>query len=124
GCGVLRIVADRAEKRMALVKTAGQFGSGPVMRAFEGCMAAFAAALVLLIQTTCVAQTLPGGFVYLRDVDPSILQDMRYASANNFTGRRLAGYEAGECVVKREVAQALSRVQQEVKAQGLSLKML
>src|SRR5690242_17202779 len=57
------------------------------------------------------ATALPGDFVYLRDVDPSILQDIRYASANNFTGRRLAGYEAGECVVKRDVALALSRVQ-------------
>jgi D-alanyl-D-alanine dipeptidase len=77
-----------------------------------------------MIQSTCLAQVLPGDFVYLRDVDPSILQDMRYASTNNFTGRRLAGYESGECIVKREVAQALSRVQQELKPQRLSLKML
>lgn len=65
---------------------------------------------------------LPGGLVYLRDVDPSIIQDIRYATANNFTGRRLAGYEAGECIVKREVAAALGRVQQDLKSSGLSLK--
>ena len=94
------------------------------MRRPDGCIAAAAAALVLLIQSTCFAQGLPGDFVYLRDVDPSILQDMRYASTNNFTGRRLAGYEAGECIVRREVALALSRVQQELKPQRLSLKML
>jgi zinc D-Ala-D-Ala dipeptidase len=94
------------------------------MRRLDGCIAAAAAALVLLIQSPCLAQVLPSDFVYLRDVDPSILQDMRYASTNNFTGRRLAGYEAGECIVKREVAQALSRVQQELKPQRLSLKML
>ena len=46
---------------------------------------------------------LPGGFVYLRDVDPDIIQDIRYAELNNFVGRPLAGYGAGECVVKREV---------------------
>jgi zinc D-Ala-D-Ala dipeptidase len=65
---------------------------------------------------------LPGDLVYLRDVDPTIVQDIRYATANNFTGRTLAGYEAGECIVKREVAAALGRVQQELKPRGLSLK--
>jgi D-alanyl-D-alanine dipeptidase len=70
------------------------------------------------------AQTLPGGFTYLGDIDPSILQDIRYAGANNFVGRPLAGYEAAECVVKRDVGQALKRVQQELALQQLSLKML
>lgn len=70
------------------------------------------------------AQTLPGGFVFLRDIDPSIIQDIRYAGANNFVGRRLSGYEAAECVVKREVGLALQRVQRELMPQKLSLKML
>jgi len=69
------------------------------------------------------AQSLPGGFVYLRDVDPSIIQDIRYASSNNFIGRPLAGYGAGECVVKREVGLRLKAVQQDLAAQNLSLKM-
>jgi zinc D-Ala-D-Ala dipeptidase len=30
------------------------------------------------------AQALPGGFVFLRDIDPSILQDIRYAGAEQF----------------------------------------
>lgn len=70
------------------------------------------------------AQALPGGFVFLRDVDPTILQDIRYAGPNNFVGRPLAGYNAPECVVKREVAAALKRVQAELVAKNLSLKML
>ena len=70
------------------------------------------------------AQTLPGGFVHLRDVDPSIIQDIRYAGSNNFVGRPLNGYEAAECVVKREVGLALARVQRELVPQTLSLKML
>src|SRR3954449_4500635 len=69
------------------------------------------------------AQSFPGGFVYLRDVDPSIVQDIRYATSNNFVGRPLAGYGAGECVVKREVGLRLKAVQQELAAQNLSLKM-
>lgn len=82
-----------------------------------------ACAIFCGLATTSFAQALPDGFVYLRDVDPSILQDIRYATPDNFTGHKLPGYEAAECIVKREVAVALSRVQQELKARGLSLKM-
>jgi D-alanyl-D-alanine dipeptidase len=71
-----------------------------------------------------VAQALPGDFVYLRDVDPTIQQDIRYAGENNFVGRPLAGYDAAECVVKRNVALLLQSIQQELALQGLSLKML
>lgn len=67
-------------------------------------------------------QPLPEPLVYLRDIDPSILQDMRYAGPNNFTGRRVAGYGAGECVLLREAAEALARVQQSLKSRNLSLK--
>jgi zinc D-Ala-D-Ala dipeptidase len=69
------------------------------------------------------AQTLPGGFVYLRDIDPSIIQDIRYATANNFVGHPMAGYRAGECVVKREVAFRLRAIQQKLAERKLSLKM-
>jgi D-alanyl-D-alanine dipeptidase len=72
---------------------------------------------------TVTAQALPGGFAYLRDIDPSIIQDIRYAGANNFMGRPLAGYGAAECVVKREVGLALRAIQQELARQSLSLKM-
>ena len=52
----------------------------------------------------------PTGFVYLRDVAPGIAQDMRYAGTNNFTGRPLPGYDAAECVLRRDVAAALAHV--------------
>ena len=58
------------------------------------------------------AQASPDGFVYLRDIDPSIIQDIRYAGSNNFVGRPLAGYGAAECIVKREAGLALKRIQQ------------
>ncbi|MCA1545634.1 M15 family metallopeptidase [Bradyrhizobium sp. BRP19] len=88
--------------------------------------AARVALVVLLALSFLVpvrAQSLPGDFVYLRDIDPSIIQDVRYATSNNFVGRPLAGYQAGECVVKREVGLRLKAVQQELAAQNLSLKM-
>lgn len=83
----------------------------------------FAVALAGLAPVAALAQSLPGGFVYLRDIDPSIIQDMRYATANNFVGKPLAGYQAGECVVKREVGLRLKAIQQELAKQKLSLKM-
>ena len=50
---------------------------------------------------------MPKGFVYLYDVDPSIEQDMRYAGPNNFTRQPVPGYDAAECVLVREAAEAL-----------------
>jgi D-alanyl-D-alanine dipeptidase len=65
---------------------------------------------------------LPDGLVYLRDIAPTIAQDIRYATSNNFVGRPLDGYEAGECILRRDVATALARVQTDLAASGLSLK--
>ncbi len=70
------------------------------------------------------AAALPFDFVYLRDIDPTILQDIRYAGSNNFVGRPLPGYEAAECVVTRDVARRLQAAQAELRPRGLSLKML
>jgi D-alanyl-D-alanine dipeptidase len=84
---------------------------------------AVAAALSCLGMAAALAQPLPADFVYLRDADPTIVQDMRYATANNFVGRALDGYEAGECIVARRVRAALKRVQQDLAPRGLSLKM-
>jgi zinc D-Ala-D-Ala dipeptidase len=66
--------------------------------------------------------TLPDSLVYLRDVDPTIAQDIRYASFNNFVGRPLDGYEAPECILRRDVAMALAQVQKDLSASGLGLK--
>jgi D-alanyl-D-alanine dipeptidase len=76
-----------------------------------------------LMASAVQAQKLPAGFVYLRDIDPTIIQDIRYAGSNNFVGHPLRGYEAAECVVKREVGMLLKSVQEELALQNLSLKM-
>jgi D-alanyl-D-alanine dipeptidase len=82
------------------------------------------ALVVVASSSPAGAQALPGGFAFLRDIDPTIIQDIRYAGPNNFVGRPLAGYNAAECVVKRDVGVALKRTQQELAPQKLSLKML
>jgi len=65
---------------------------------------------------------LPPGFVYLSDVAPSIVQDVRYAGDYNLVGRPLAGYDAAECVLTKQAAQALANVQTELEAIGLTLR--
>src|ERR1700694_3966847 len=64
---------------------------------------------------------LPAGFVYLGDIDPTILQDMRYAGSHNFVGRPIAGYESAECVLTEKAARALAKVQSHLAAKKLSL---
>ncbi|HVZ54537.1 MAG TPA: M15 family metallopeptidase [Pseudolabrys sp.] len=82
----------------------------------------FVALLLPLSGPAQSAPRLPDGFVYLRDVDPSIRQDMRYAGVNNFVGHLLPGYRAGECLLRRPVALALKAVQADLARQSLSLK--
>lgn len=80
-------------------------------------------ASVLAGTVSAVGDTkLPRGFVYLRDIDPSIIQDMRYAGHDNFMGGPVPGYKAPECILLRSAAKALSRVQEDLKSRGLSLK--
>jgi D-alanyl-D-alanine dipeptidase len=68
------------------------------------------------------ADAMPDDFVYLRDVDPTIQQDMRYADTDNFTGTKVPGYDAPECVLVRQAANALKQVQADLNAKGLSLR--
>jgi D-alanyl-D-alanine dipeptidase len=77
---------------------------------------------LLLASPSSARDMLPPGFVYLRDVDSSIVQDMRYATSDNFTGRPLPGYGAGECILRREAADALKRVQAELAKENMGLK--
>jgi zinc D-Ala-D-Ala dipeptidase len=72
---------------------------------------------------TAFAQAgLPADFVHLRAVDSGIAQDIRYAGANNFTGWPLDGYAAAECILRRDAAAALKRVQADLATTGLALK--
>jgi D-alanyl-D-alanine dipeptidase len=68
------------------------------------------------------AAEMPQDFLYLRDIDPTIQQDIRYAGSGNFTGKPVDGYGAAECVLVRQAAEALKAVQADLKPKGLSLR--
>ena len=60
--------------------------------------------------------------VDVRALEPSIVVDMRYATASNFTGAVLPGYEANRALLRREAAEALARVQRRLGREGLGLE--
>jgi D-alanyl-D-alanine dipeptidase len=58
----------------------------------------------------------------VRQIDSSIVVDLRYATSNNFTGAPLPGYLANRAYLRREAAAALARVQADLRSQGLGIK--
>ncbi|MFG2050041.1 M15 family metallopeptidase [Micromonospora sp. NPDC048935] len=73
------------------------------------------------VSATAAAPPLPG-FVVLTDLDPRIHADIRYATAHNFVGRPIAGYAEPLCLLTRQAAEALRRVQDAALTGGHSLK--
>lgn len=86
------------------------------------------ALLFALCLAACAAQqgapARPEGFVDAAAVVPQLIVEMRYAGAENFVGRPIAGYDANICVLTREAAMALAAAQQELAASGRGLKVL
>ncbi|HEU5056174.1 MAG TPA: M15 family metallopeptidase [Kofleriaceae bacterium] len=62
----------------------------------------------------------PDDLVDLATIDPTIAIEMRYASENNFT--RQVVYPVARCLLRRDAAQRLARVQARLRADGKGLK--
>ena len=77
---------------------------------------------LLLCRPATAAQSLPPGFVYVHDVSADIVEDIRYATAHNFVGRPIAGYQGGRCILTSDAAAALAAAQADFAAQHLTLK--
>lgn len=75
-----------------------------------------------MAQALSSPQTLPDGFVYLQDIDPTILQDVKYAGFHNFVGRPVRGYLAPVIIMTNAAALALKALQAELKPFNLTLK--
>ncbi len=59
--------------------------------------------------------------VDVQTLDSTIGVEMRYFTANNFTGAPLPGYEANRAFLRREAAAALARVQARLRERDLGL---
>src|SRR5580700_7374068 len=77
--------------------------------------------VIILPAPALASSALPKGFVYLRDIDPTIAQDIRYAGSHNFVGRPIRGYLAAECILSVSAAKALETVQRRLTEKKLSL---
>ncbi|MGO1167591.1 MAG: M15 family metallopeptidase [Janibacter sp.] len=101
-------------------------------RALVRTSAAAVAALTLPFAGAPVAGAAPGGppdrpsapedIVDLADVAPTIEHDIRYRTRHNFTGTRVAGYQQARCLLTRDAATRLAKVQHDVRTEGYSLK--
>jgi len=76
----------------------------------------------LSAQNTLQKHTIPDGFIDVKEVNPAILLDLRYYGAHNFVGERIDGYNAYKCILTKQAAEALSKVQNELSESSLSLK--
>jgi D-alanyl-D-alanine dipeptidase len=78
--------------------------------------------LLAVSNSATLAKGLPAGFVYVDDVIPGIVLEIRYYSEDNFTGRRVTGYERPVGILSEQAANALQRVAAELKEFNLGLK--
>jgi D-alanyl-D-alanine dipeptidase len=83
--------------------------------------AGLALIIMMLPAPALAGSALPKGFVYLRDMDPTIVQGIRYARSHNFVGRPIRGYLAAECILSQPAANALEDVQRKLAEKELSL---
>ena len=61
--------------------------------------------------------------IKLRDINPSITQELRYATSDNFTGTIVPGYRDQECYLDPKAAIAINNVEKLLNKSGISLVM-
>lgn len=69
-----------------------------------------------------VKRQIPEGFIYVRDIIPDIILEMRYCSNRNFTGNVVDGYVKPEAILTLQAAKSLKEVQDDLRKYNLSLK--
>lgn len=77
--------------------------------------------LSALTTSAIASEGIPADFVDVADVIPQAVFDLRYASAHNFVGEPVDGYQRAACILKKDAADALLRVYQSAQEQGLNL---
>ena len=76
----------------------------------------------LLFQlSACATATGTQPLIDLSAQSPEVRLDIRYATAENFTGRRVTGYHAPKCLLHAPVAKALADVDQGLRSRGYAL---
>lgn len=78
--------------------------------------------LLILSRIIQAQDNIPDGFVEIREIIPDVLLDMRYTGIHNFLGVPVDGYTSERCYMTKEAAEALLKVQEELRKFSLTLK--
>ncbi|MES2141682.1 MAG: M15 family metallopeptidase [Pseudomonadota bacterium] len=62
-------------------------------------------------------------FIYVKALIPTIQEDMRYYTANNFIGHPISGYKRPVCILTKPAAHALLKIQHKLNEKNLGLKL-
>jgi D-alanyl-D-alanine dipeptidase len=65
---------------------------------------------------------LPKGFVYVKDVVPAAVYEIRYATDYNFIGKKINGYKAPVAILTSQAAKALKAVSDDLNSKGYAIK--
>lgn len=76
---------------------------------------------IALLLCASTAWALPPGFVYVDEVIPGVVVDLRYRSSHNFVGRPVDGYVGQRAILSQPAAAALAKVQADLKPFGLGI---
>ena len=86
-------------------------------------------ALLSLLFLTCTSNRArkpttepPTTFVYIQQVIPDVLYDIRYASEHNFIGKLINGYKKNTAMLSAPAADSLKKVQNYLKTRGYRIK--
>ena len=77
--------------------------------------------LFVCIISSANSGTLPSGFVYLTDVDPTVIESPRYYGVENFLGKPVPGYVTNRIICTEKSAQRLYLIHEDLKQQGYEL---
>lgn len=64
---------------------------------------------------------MPEDFVYLTDIDPTIIENVRYRTNENFMGRPVHGYVTDRVICTKVAAEKLKLVNEDLKKQGYKI---
>ena len=60
-------------------------------------------------------------FIDLKEIMPNLRSDLRYYGDNNFVGKPIDGYNSAKCLLTKDAAYALKKVQDELERLGFGL---
>jgi D-alanyl-D-alanine dipeptidase len=97
----------------------GSFNAKKVMKTVQIC--ALIGLLIITNGCSKMDNKLPEDFVVLSEIDPTIIENIRYYGDQNFLGRPVAGYKVNKVVCTKQAAEQLKKANDAFKKQGYKI---